>query len=210
MEGVCAAGVVFDRNLVVLEIVNVHGDELFVPGEFVCMELGDVEFFLCAMEIVGVVAVIGLLAFGLPVVGAVYDIFAIDGFDDIDFAAGGPGDLIDVFSQHPEGGPDAFARGERDAGFHGAVGKAEVAFGNHSRRGVACTFVAFFVGADVENAVLDVDVFATVGVVLPFIVAPTVCACADFECPLVGVDGGTFEFVAPEVRRNALGTRDGF
>ena len=57
MEGVCAAGVVFNRNLVVLEIVNVHGDELFVPGEFVCMELGDVEFFLCAMEIVGVVAV---------------------------------------------------------------------------------------------------------------------------------------------------------
>ena len=114
------------------------------------------------------------------------------------------------FSQHPEGGPDAFARGERDAGFHGAVGKAELAFGNHSRRGVACTFVAFFVGADVENAVLDVGVFATVGVVLPFIVAPTVCACADFECPLVGVDGRTFEFVAPEVRRNALGTRDGF
>ena len=189
MEGVGAASVVFNRNFVVLKIIYVHHDELFVPGEFVCMELGDVKFFLCAVVVAGVVTVLGVVPFVLPVVGAVHDVFTVDGLDDVDFAAGRPGDLIDVFAEHPEGGPDALAGGERDACFYGAVGKAELALGNHSCRGEAGAFVAFFVRADVENTVFYVGVFATVGVVFPFVVAPAACAGADFECPLVGVDG---------------------
>ena len=200
MEGVGAASVIFDRNFVVLEIVYIHDHELFIPSEFVCMELGDVKFFLCAVVVAGVVTVLGVVPFVLPVVGAVYDVLAVDGFDDIDFAAGGPGNLIDVFAEHPEGGPDALAGGERDACFYGAVGKAELALGNHSRRGVACAFVAFFVCADVENAILDVSVFATVSVVFTFVVTPSAGACANFESPLVGIDGLAFEFVTPEVR----------
>ena len=189
VEGVGAASVVFDRNFVVLKIIYVHHDEFFVPSEFVCMKLGNVKNGACSVKITGVVAVFGVVAFVLPVVGAVHDVFTVDGLDDVDFAAGRPGDLIDVFAEHPEGGLDSLAGGERDACFDGAVGKAEFSFGNHSRRGVACAFVAFFVRADVENTVFYVGVFATVGVVFPFVVAPAACAGADFECPLVGVDG---------------------
>ena len=55
----------------------------------------------------------------------------------------------------------------------------------------------FLVGADVENPVLHVGVFATGGVVLPFVVAPAGGAC--FESPFACVNGGSVEFVVPEV-----------
>lgn len=181
----------------VLEIVYVHGDGFFVPDHFVVVELSDVENLACTIVILGAVAVLGVATFVLPMVGAVDDILVIYSLDDVDFATGGPGDCVDVFSEHPEGGPDAFAHRECDAGLYGAVGETERPLGNHTGRGVVGAFVAFLVGADVENAVLHICIFATGGVILPFVVAPA--GGSRFESPFACVDGGSVEFVVPEV-----------
>ena len=203
MECFGSAGVVFDGHFVVLEIIDIHGDEFFVPSEFVRVELRDVQFLFCSMEIACAVAVAGVLPFVLPVVGAVDNALVVDGFDDIDFPAGGPTHFIDVFSEHPEGRPNSLTYGERDAGLDCAVGECELALGNHARRSVAGAFIIFLVGADVEDAVLHVGVFFAPGVVFLLVVAPAATARTDFECPLGGVYGGTVELVVPEVRRFA-------
>ena len=203
MECFGSTGVVFDGHFVVLEVIDIHGDEFFVPSEFVRVELRDVQFLFRSMKIACVVAVAGVQPIVLPVVGAVDNALVVDGFDDVDFAAGGPTHFIDVFSEHPEGGPDPFAYGERNAGLDCAVGECELALGNHARRSVAGAFVIFFVGADVEDAVLHVGVFFAPGVVFFFVVAPAATACADFESPLGCVDDCTVEFIVPEVRRFA-------
>ncbi len=202
MESVGTAGVILYGNLVVLEVVYVHGDDFAVPYHLVIVELRDVEFLFCSVEIVRVVAVFGVVAFVLPVVGAVDDILAVYCLDDVDFATGRPTDCIDVFAEHPEGGPDSLARGERDAGFDGTVGKAELALSNHAGRCVFCSLVVFLVCADVEDAVLHVGVLAAAGIVLPLVVAPAASARADLEGPLGGVNG--VELVVPEVHFGRL------
>ena len=63
-------------------------------------------------------------------VGAVDDVFVVDGFDNVYFAAGWPAYVIYVFAKHPEGWPDSFAEGECDAGFDSAVGKTELTLGD--------------------------------------------------------------------------------
>lgn len=63
-------------------------------------------------------------------VGAVDDVFVVDGFDNVYFAADRPAYVIDVFAKHPEGRPDSFAKGKCDAGFDSAVGKTEFALGD--------------------------------------------------------------------------------
>ena len=182
----------------VLEIIYVHGDGVFVPDHFVVVELGNVQCQTCSVIVLRVVAVLGMGAFVCPVVGAVDDVLVVDRLDDVYFAAGGPVDFAYVRAEHPERGPDSLAYGERDAGLYGAVGEAKLPFGNHTGRGVVGAFVAFLVGADVENPVLHICIFATGGVVLPFVVAPA--GGSRFESPFACVDGGSVEFVVPEVR----------
>ena len=150
------------------------------------------------MEIVGVVAVIGVAAFILPVVGAVHDIFAVDGFDDVDFAAGRPTDGVDVFAEHPKGGPDSLAGRERNSRFYCAILEGEFAFGKHSCRGVLGTFIVFFLRTDMQDAVLDVGVFFAIGIIFPFVVAPAACSCAYVVCPFAIVNGVAIEFIVPE------------
>ena len=109
VERIRTAGVVLDGNLVVLEIVYIHRDDFLIPSEFVCMELRDVDSFFGSVEIARVVAVAGVLAVIGPVVGPVDNALVVDGFDDVDFTAGGPGNLVDVFAEHPERGPYSLA-----------------------------------------------------------------------------------------------------
>ena len=69
------------------EVIHKHADVLFVPCEFVIVELRDIEFKFLVAVAAGVVAVGGVLAAVSPMVGAVDDVFAVHCFDDVDFAA---------------------------------------------------------------------------------------------------------------------------
>ena len=181
------------------EIIDEHADVFFIPREFVRVELRDVHFMLLVTVVAGVVAVSREFGTVRPVVCAVDDVFAIDGFDDVYFAACGPADGVEVFAEHPEGRPDSLACRECDAGFYGAVLERKFAFGEHACRGVFGTFVVFFLGTDMQNAILDVGVFLAVRIVFPFIVAPAAGTRADVVSPFAVVNGVAVEFIVPEV-----------
>ena len=189
------AGVILYGNLVVGKTIYGHTDKLLVPCHFVIVELGDVKRVFLITEIVGVVAVLGVFFAVCPVVGSVYDVLAVDGFDNVYFATFGPAHIVDVCTKHPEGGPNAFAYGERYAGLDGAVGEIEFALGDESS-GMVNSIVQC--GSNVELAVGDVGVFAAIGVVFFFPVAPAFGAVAGFKGPFGCVDSGPVEFVVPE------------
>ena len=82
-----------------------------------CSSCGKIEF--------------GGRAFGGAVAGAVDGAVhrggGADGFEDVDLAAFGPVVGFVILAEEPEGGPDAFAAGELDAGFEAAILLGEVA-----------------------------------------------------------------------------------
>ena len=129
---------------------------------------------------------------------AIDNVLAVDGFDDVDFAAGRPTDGVDVFAEHPKGGPDSLAGWECNSRFYCAVLEGEFAFGKHSCRGVLGTFIVFFLRTDMQDAVLDVGVFFAIGIIFPFVVAPAACSCAYVVCPFAIVNGVAIEFIVPE------------
>ena len=61
MECLQAVLRVLDCDFLVLEVVDVHRNELFVPDHLVVVELRDVEFLARSVVIPGVVAVVGLV-----------------------------------------------------------------------------------------------------------------------------------------------------
>ena len=183
------------------EIIDEHADVFFVPREFVRVELRDVHFMLLVAVVAGVVAVSRVFGTVRPVVCAVDDVFAIDGFDDVYFAACGPADGVEVFAEHPEGRPDSLACRECDTGFYGAVLERKFALGEHACRGVFGTFVVFFLRTDMQDAVLDVGVLFAVCVVFPFVVAPAARTRADVVSPFASIDFVAVEFIVPEIAR---------
>ena len=129
-----------------------------------------------------------------------------DIFHDVDFAAFGPADGFDVVAEHPEGGPDALALRDFDAGFEAAEGLGEEALGFQARGSVFAgdvigAFEIFFARGDDEIAVFDVGVFAAIGVGLELVVAPAFAA--EVVGPFFRVGGGAVgavEFVGPDER----------
>ena len=181
------------------EVIDEHADVFLVPREFVRVELRNVEFKFLIAVIAGVIAVGRVFGAVCPVVCTVDFVFAIDCFDDVYFAAGGPSDCVEVFAEHPECRPDSLAGRECNARFYRAVLERKFALGKHAGGGVLLTFVVFFLGADVQDAVFDIGVFLAVGVVFPFVVAPAACARSDFESPFACVNCLAVEFIMPEV-----------
>ena len=180
------------------EIIDEHADVLFVPREFICVELGDVQFVFLLAVVAGVVAVGSVFGTVCPMVCAIDNVLAVDGFDDIDFAAGGPSGGVEVFAEHPEGGPNSFACRERNSRFYRAVLECKFALGKHTCRSVLGAFVVFFLRTDMQDAVLDVGVFFAIGIIFPFVVAPAACSCAYVVCPFAIVNGVAIEFIVPE------------
>ena len=127
-----------------------------------------------------------------------------DVFHDVDLAALGPADFVYVVAKHPEGGPDALALRDFDAGFEAAEGLCEEALCFQARGSVFASdvigaFEIFFARGDDEIAVFDVGVFAAVGIGLEFVVAPA--SAAEVVGPFFRVGGGavgTVEFVGPD------------
>src|ERR1700739_881789 len=139
-----------------------------------------------------------------PVDGAVHGgRFLPDIFHDVDFAARGPMLRVDVVSQHPEGGPDALPAGDLNPRFKTPVRLLEFVQSLDSCRGVAkqhAMFVAVALPArcDHELSRLRLDVLHAVGVVLEFMIAPSVAP--GFDDPFGGIRYrtlGAIEFIAP-------------
>src|ERR1051326_8178552 len=59
-----------------------------------------------------------------------------DVFHDVDLAAVGPADLVDVFAEHPERRPDSLPARNLDAGFETSIGLSEFALRFEAGRGV--------------------------------------------------------------------------
>jgi hypothetical protein len=142
-----------------------------------------------------------------------------DVLHDVDFAALGPADRIDVVAEHPERGPDALAVRDFDAGLEAAESlRVEPlrfeASGRVFASDVVGAFVIFFACGDDEIAVFDVGVFRTICVGLEFVVTPA--TAAEVVSPFFRVGSGTVravEFVGPdqsEVFRRGLRGGGGF
>src|SRR4030095_1148252 len=126
-----------------------------------------------------------------------------DVFHDVDFAACGPADYVDVVSKHPKRGPDALTLGHLEARLKPPIGLSEAGGGLNTSR---CVVAAYRIGTgevlfqhgDDEISVLLRGVLRPVGVVLTLIVAPAIAA--GFEHPLGGIQRGTVravELVSP-------------
>ena len=126
-----------------------------------------------------------------------------DVFHDVDFAARGPADFVDVIAEHPEGGPHALAVRNLDACFEASIGLGEFAQGLKSGRGVvSCdalrTSVIFRQRRDHQVPLSNRHIRVAIGVVLEFLVAPALAP--GFKNPFGAIDGGSIEFVAPDQR----------
>ena len=126
-----------------------------------------------------------------------------DVFHDVDLAALGPADRMNVVAEHPESGPDPLPLGNFDAGFETAEGLGEEALRFQARGSVLASdviraFVIFFARGDDEIAVLDAGIYGAVGVGFELVVAPAIAA--EIVGPFLGVGSGTVggvEFVGP-------------
>jgi hypothetical protein len=127
-----------------------------------------------------------------------------DVLHDVDLAALGPADRVDIIAEHPEGGPDALAFGDFDARLETSESLGEEALRFQARGcvfagDVVGAFVLFFARGDDEIAVFDVGVLATICVGLEFVVAPA--ATAEIVSPFFWVGKGAVggvEFVGPD------------
>ena len=128
---------------------------------------------------------------------------------DVDLAARGPPDLVDVLAEHPEGGPHSPTPRQADPGLHQTVGEGDPVLGDQSRGGVLATAEPTLslprvrtpdhdgeVPASVERGVLG-----AVGVELQLLVPPAMPA--DLVPPGGGVHrqtGGPVELLRPGER----------
>jgi hypothetical protein len=127
-----------------------------------------------------------------------------DIFHDVDLAALGPADRVDVVAEHPKGGPDTLAFWNFYPGFEAAEGLSEQALCLQTRGRVfagdaVAAFKIFFASGDNEVAVLDAGVLPAIRVGLEFVIAPTVAA--EVVGPFFRVGSGTVggvEFVGPD------------
>jgi hypothetical protein len=127
-----------------------------------------------------------------------------DVFHDVDFAALGPADGGNVFSEHPERGPNSLPFRDFDAGLEAAVGLDEQALCLEAGGGVLAGYpvgagVGFFLRGDDEISFFDSHVFLAIRVGLEFVVAPAFAA--EVVGPFGGIGRGAVrsgEFVAPD------------
>jgi len=141
---------------------------------------------------------------GGAVEGAVVDGgFAADVLHDVDFAALGPADAVNIFAEEPEGGPDSLPFGDLDAGLEAAIGLSEAGLGFEAGGGVGArdaigTGEVFLASGDHQVAAPDLGVARACGVGFEFLIAPAVAA--EVVGPFGGIGGGTIgegEFVGP-------------
>src|SRR5690349_8798601 len=107
--------------------------------------------------------------------------FPADILHDVDLAAVGPVNGIDVVAQQPECRPDALAIRDLDSGFETAIGLAELVLGEQSGRGVVASYLVsagklFLDRFDDERTVFHMCVCCATRIGLKFVVTPTLPA----------------------------------
>src|SRR4029077_17295227 len=105
---------------------------------------------------------------------------------DVDFAATRPSQGAAVIAQHPERRPYSLPVRNLDARFKAAILLLKLARGLHPRRSVVARDtvgpgVCFLQRGDNQRTILYLHVLRATGVILQFVVAPTVAS--GFDCP---------------------------
>jgi hypothetical protein len=130
---------------------------------------------------------------------------------DVDFAARGPPDLVDVPAQHPKGRPHADHGGQAHAGLEAAVEKLPLALRVDTCRGVVAMLELLAPSLDDQDTVLEPHVgtrrvVGTIRVVLELLV---VRIGHHHDVPAVTIEPLAVEFVLPDqrpaARRRSLG-----
>src|ERR1035438_10161075 len=140
------------------------------------------------------------VAIGIPraVQAAVLDSWLLaDVLHDVDLAAVGPTDSVDVRTHRPESRPDARPVRELDAGFDLAISGGELTFGLETARGVVTGFVFQSANHQMTLAVL-MNIFERVRVRLQFVISPTLAVVTEIIDPFGSIRrgvGGAIEFV---------------
>src|SRR5215472_10008492 len=107
-----------------------------------------------------------------------------DVLHDVDLAAGGPADGIDVVTEHPERGPDSLPGRNLDASLEAPVGLREVGGGLQAGRGVAAgdtvgAGVVLLEHVDDEVSILLNGILGACRVVLELVVSPAIAAALE-------------------------------
>ena len=101
-------------------------------------------------------------------------------FDNINFTAARPANLVEVVAHHPECRPKSVGGvGEAYCGFDFAVFEGEKVFGGYTARGERFSLIVFAAGCENQTSVALAVIAYTyvlfaVGVILQFVVAATV------------------------------------
>ena len=98
------------------------------------------------------------------------------GFHDVDLTTVGPAVRVarQFAGHHPEGRPGAGAIGQLDACLHLAVGKVFTVLGPQARGSPGLALIGFANRLDVQQAILDLEVFGPFGVELQLIVTSAI------------------------------------
>src|SRR6185436_147009 len=104
-----------------------------------------------------------------------------DIFHDVDLAAVGPMDCIDVLTQQPECRPEALAVRNSDSRFKPPIGLGELILREQPGGSVIASYLVgsgkrFLSGSDNERTGLDAGVHVAAGIGFEFVITPTVPA----------------------------------
>ena len=129
--------------------------------------------------------------------------FLANVFHDVNLAATWPTCYVDIVPEHPECRPHSLPERQFDASLETAVGLAEFSKRLQPSGGVVSGFrirfrILLVQGSDDEIAISQKDVGRAVGIILEFLVAPTLTP--GFENPLGTIHGRpirTIELIAP-------------
>src|SRR5437867_302476 len=117
-------------------------------------------------------------------------------FQDIYLTGGGPATIDRILWHQPESRPVSFSLGQSGAKFKAAIFLIEPAASFEFGRGVARALIGLFQCDDVQQAIGDINIFCTAGVVLQLVISPSWVrrSGADIERPMCRVERDAIEF----------------
>src|SRR5437899_929383 len=120
-------------------------------------------------------------------------------FHYIYLARGGPTAINGIFGHQPQSRPVSLSLGQPGAKFKPAIFLVEQTAGFELGGGVAGAIIGFLQSRDVQQAVGDINILRTAGIIFQFIIAPTGVRRpgADVKSPMAGVERRAVELIAP-------------
>jgi len=121
-----------------------------------------------------------------------------DELHNVDFTASRPSDLVDVVTQQPESGPDAFTMRKLGSHFELSVLDGKFALSLETSRSITATSIVFFQSLDNEVTTAKISILVTVSVTLRFVVSPAIVV-SHVEIPFVSIDGVAIKLIGPDL-----------